>query len=143
MTMNGTTFRSTLFIAGLLAVLPANAQPDLQLCARIENNTARLACYDELVQTALAMPGLVQAVLPVRETMEESPDFEATVTTAVHRAFTGWIIDFDNGQRWRQAGTASFVVRKGDICILKSNTPDSFLLQCGDRARRIQVTRIE
>lgn len=135
-------FIRTAFIAcSLLAQLPAHAQQTLQGCSRIEDDTKRLACYDELAKPTDQSFGLQSA--KVAEPEQQVDNIVATVVVAAHSPFTGWIITFDNGQSWKQIGTDSFAIRKGDSCTIERAVLDSFRLKCGDRARQIRVVREE
>lgn len=120
-------------LAGFLAASHSvYAQSDLQQCARVEEDTARLECYDELTRAAAPEQPASPAVM-------DADDASGTVTIAAHNRSTGWHITLDNGQSWKQVGTASFVVSIGDACAITRGLNDNFLLQCGNRARRIQV----
>jgi len=130
-------------IAAVLAPIYANAQPDLQSCVRIENDTARLACYDELANPTEESFGLENKAESVAEAPEEIANVVAKVTTATHSDFTGWTISFDNGQSWKQIGTDRFDVNEGDSCTISRGLLNSFRLQCGSIERKIRVTRSE
>lgn len=138
-------FIRTAFIAcGLLAQLPAHAQQlNLQGCSRIEDDAKRLACYDELAKPTEQSFGLQSAKTAEPEQEQQLDNIVATVVVAAHSPFTGWIITFDNGQSWKQIGTDSFAIRKGDSCTIERAVLDSFRLKCGDRARQIRVVREE
>ncbi len=133
--------RIALVAAGMLVQAFAYAQVSLQTCTRIEDDAERLACYDEIAQPTEGSFGLQDAVVakPVPEGQLEN--IVAIVTTATHSPYTGWIVTFDNGQKWKQIGTDSFALREGDSCTIERAILDSFRLKCGDRARQIRVAR--
>lgn len=144
MTTSGNIFSYVLFItSGALAIANASAQPGLQLCALIEDNMPRLECYDKLAQTAVEVIHMETAAHPAAGTSGEFFDVDASVATALRSPSRGWAITFENGQSWKQIGTAGFVVKTGDTCTISPGLLNSFLLQCGNRARRIQVVRAD
>jgi hypothetical protein len=126
----------------MLISIHASAQPDLQHCALIEDDTTRLGCYDKLV---LPTDEIIdqESAAPVAEMAEELVNIAATISTASHSRSNGWTITFENGQSWRQIGTASFVVNTADTCTISPGPMNSYLLQCENRARRIQVEGTE
>lgn len=132
-----------LIAGGMFAQTYAYAQLSLQGCARIEADTARLACYDEFAQSTEGSFGLQDATVPESASGKQIDNIAATVTSATHTPYTGWIVTFDNGQKWKQIGTDSFALREGDSCTIERAMLDSFRLKCGDRARQIRVAREE
>ncbi len=130
-----------LVTCGVLVQTFAYAQLNLENCARIEDDTERLACYDELAQPTAGSFGLQNARVPEPTPEGQLANIIATVVKATHSPFTGWIITFDNGQSWKQIGTDSFALREGDSCTIERAVLDSFRLKCGDRARQIRVAR--
>jgi hypothetical protein len=143
MTKHGNILSYMLLIAcSMLVSVHAFAQPDLQHCAIIEDDTTRLGCYDKLVLPTVELIDRETAT-PVLETAEELVNIAATISTALHSPSKGWAITFENGLSWKQIGTASFVVKAGDTCTISPGPMNSYLLQCANRARSIQVQRTE
>ncbi len=141
--MNGNIFSYILCAACVMLVSgDIYAQPDLQHCALIEDDTTRLGCYDKVVQPTVESIAR-EAPAPVIETAAELVNIAATISTALHSPYTGWSITFENGQSWKQIGTASFVVKASDTCTISPGPMNAYLLQCADRARRIQVERTQ
>jgi hypothetical protein len=132
----------TLLIAsGMLTSICTFAQPGLQRCADIQDDATRLKCYDELARPTEKSFGLEQKVAPTEEAAETIDNVVAKVTSATHNDITGWTINFDNGQSWKQVGIDRFNVKEGVSCTISRGALNSFRLQCGNIERRIQVTR--
>lgn len=65
------------------------------------------------------------------------------VKAARHNQFTGWTIEFENGQIWRQVGTENYTIREGERYTIQRAMFNSFLLGSDRNNRKIRVTRIE
>ena len=146
MTLDGNIFTGARFVISVIgvALLPVHvyAQSDLlQHCALVADDATRLECFDALASTVAA--DLKTAQAKAADTPEIPATVEGTVTAALHSPYTGWTITFDNGQRWKQIGTTSFVVNVGDSCSVEPGMLNSYLLRCGNRARRIRVASAE
>jgi hypothetical protein len=135
--------RIALVAVGMLAQTFAYAQLSLETCARIEDDTERLACYDEVARPTAGSFGLQDINVPKPTSENQIENIVANVTKATHTPYTGWIVTLDNGQTWKQIGTDSFAIREGDSCTIERAVLDSFRLKCGNRARQIRVAREE
>ncbi len=66
-----------------------------------------------------------------------------TVAAAKQNDFTGWTIEFENGQVWQQIGTDSYPIRKGGQYTISKALMDSYLLSNSANNRKIRVRRIK
>jgi hypothetical protein len=92
---------SSYLIAIFLVQLPLSAHADssdIEVCKRIDNDTRRLACYDELFQESGAVEKFAAEQLP------KPPVTFIEARLVGH--FNGWtgktVFTLDNGQVWRQ-----------------------------------------
>lgn len=159
---------------------PVLAQNDLEACTQISDSSARLECYDRILNPTntadlpiLAQPEIEgtpteQRVLPAPIEAAHAPapapalvsgdDFglelkqlpspEAdlrtfTVASARHNDFTGWTIEFENGQIWKQVGTNRYRIKTGQPYTIKRASFNSFLLGNANNNRNIRISRIE
>ena len=66
-----------------------------------------------------------------------------TVAAAKQNDFTGWTIEFENGQVWQQIGTDGYRIRKGEQYTISKALMDSYLLSNSSNNRKIRVRRIK
>ncbi len=66
-----------------------------------------------------------------------------TVATARQNDFTGWTIEFENGQVWQQIGTDGYRIRKGEQYTISKALMDSYLLSNAANNRKMRVRRIK
>lgn len=66
-----------------------------------------------------------------------------TVATAKQNDFTGWTIEFENGQVWQQIGTDGYRIRKGEQYTISRALMDSYLLSNSSNNRKMRVRRIK
>lgn len=67
---------------------------------------------------------------------------EFTVSAARRNDFTGWTIEFDNGQVWRQVGSEPYRINVGATYSIQRASFNSFLLGNPDDSRKLRVTRV-
>ena len=78
-----------------------------------------------------------------REAQEEIPDtLRLRVAAARHSDISGWTIEFENGQVWRQVGSDRFTIEVGQRYLIRRASFDSHLLGTETGNRTIRVTRI-
>lgn len=65
------------------------------------------------------------------------------VVSASHNRFTGWAIEFENGQRWKQVGTDDFRIKEGALYTVTRASFNSFFLSSPENNRRIRISRLE
>ncbi len=166
----------------LLSSATLFAQEGLQLCTQIQNNSARLDCFDRLmsVSNEVEIEATVQEIsaggaIELRdfednqaveilddrvaeveieitqdsfgqESIErESISLESrtfVVASARFSQFSGWLIEFENGQQWRQIGTEDYSIKVGESYTITNASFRSFLLGSPGRNRTIRVSRI-
>lgn len=120
----------------------------LKKCGAIDNDIARLVCFDELVESHqkkikqyasdTVSKSVVQQVAPstqptvedkvakfgaqhLKKTPEEDQqDNEVTFTVAklTKDPYKRWYITFENGQRWKQTDESKLRIKVGDSVIL-------------------------
>lgn len=66
-----------------------------------------------------------------------------TVASARHTDLAGWIIEFDNGQTWKQVGTDSYDIEEGKSYKITRGFMTSFILSNFENNRKIRVTRVK
>jgi len=66
-----------------------------------------------------------------------------TVATARHNKFTGWTIEFTNGQTWKQVGTDPYKIEPGSSYIITRATLNSFMLNAEGKRSKIRITRAQ
>ncbi|QBJ64184.1 hypothetical protein [Pseudoalteromonas sp. DL-6] len=153
-----------------LAATPINEQA-LQACSFIENDFNRLLCYDNTIAgKSLTQPAQSQLSKSAQTNVKaETPAVTAPVATKakefglehkniaenseeaisstianVEKAPYGeLIITLENNQQWRQIGSDSLRLDKGDTVIISRGVFNSFLLKKADQNRSIRVKRTQ
>lgn len=64
-----------------------------------------------------------------------------TVAKARQNNFTGWNIEFSNGQIWKQVGTDPYSIREGESYMVTRASFNSFFLSNSSDNRRMRITR--
>jgi hypothetical protein len=129
-------------------------------CSVMSDPIERLACYDRIAQDlpieSREAETQSQPTSPIRRAREqifglelkqesksqERDSMTAVVTSAKHNDFTGWSIEFDNGQYWKQIGTEDFRIKKGATYVITRGTLNSFFLGDGNSNNKIKVQRV-
>lgn len=153
-----------------LTGLPVAAIPleqALELCRAEQNALRRLSCYDAIaaVTASTAVPGktatspATSAAVPVanntvqkrpeadfgiehRKADEEAPEqISLSVKEVRYSPRKELIIEFDNGQIWRQNGTDYYKIAAGEQHYIKRGVLNSFLLGNDGNNRTIRVRR--
>ncbi|WP_213611459.1 hypothetical protein [Pseudoalteromonas sp.] len=146
----------------VLAATPINEQA-LQACSFIENDFKRLLCYDNTIAgKSLTQPAQTNvkaetpaAIAPVatkakefglehKEIAENGEESITSMISSVKKAPYGeLIITLENNQQWRQIGSDSLRLDKGDTVIISRGMFNSFLLKKADQNRSIRVKRTQ
>lgn len=163
--------RIFLFSVLPLMILPGavvHGQTALAECAAMENAEARLACYDTAMEETgasdLPVVRLPRAPRPSDSSTAAEPDGTQAMTdnfglegresnleeqksymvaAASYNDFTGWTIEFQNGQVWRQVGTDDYRISVGQRYIIQRALMGSFMLGNGVDNRKIRVSRVK
>jgi len=109
----------------------------LTRCRAVTEDAARLHCYDAVVHALQGAEGQVIATAPDEQSDEL---IDGTITAIEFMPSGGRIVTLDNGQRWRETGTApSLKLYVGQTVRIKPGVFDSFrLFGQGNRATRVR-----
>ena len=128
----------------------------LELCRAEQNALKRLLCYDAINSTSA--PASVVAVAKKPEAVqtpqqefgkehrnilqEDAPEqVYMTVAKVSYDPYKSLIVEFDNGQVWRQLGTEFYSIKAGEKHYIKRAVMNSFLLGSDDGRKAIRVRR--
>ena len=64
-----------------------------------------------------------------------------TLADANYNQFTGWTIEFTNGQVWKQVGADSYRIEPGQTYTISRGTFNSFFLNAAGKRDKIRITR--
>jgi len=144
-------YRLVLSLVGLgMLPLLASAADAGSDCVGIDDDRARLACYDELHgRVAPIGANVATAALPAASqgrVVGESPtEIVATVVAVQAHSHVGrWIVTLDNGQVWEQRETTPEARRPrvGDKVTIREAAFGSYLLQAPNRgSNRVKRVR--
>ncbi len=153
--MNKTRYSLRIAVAAVLASAPAVADVGgTEACRQIDDDTARLACYDELFGRAEAAPVAAPAAKAEEDFGSEQLPVEPVdrIEARLVGDFTGWTgktkFALDNGQVWQQ--TRNYVrnyeprepISQPKVTITRS-WAGSYKMRIEGVKRTIQVKRIE
>ena len=129
----------------------------LELCRAEQNALKRLLCYDAINSSAtsasaaaVAKKPEVASQTPQQEfgkehrniLQEDSPEqVYMTVAKVSYDPYKSLIVEFDNGQVWRQLGTEYYSIKAGEKHYIKRAVMNSFLLGSDDGRKAIRVRR--
>ena len=145
----------TLLIAtGSSAAVPV--EQALELCRAEQNALKRLFYYDAINGAAAvdALP-IAKKPEPAAQTskqefgkehrnilQEDAPEqVYMTVAKVSYDPYKSLIVEFDNGQVWRQLGTEFYSIKAGEKHYIKRAVMNSFLLGSDDGRKAIRVRR--
>ena len=152
-------------------IFSAHGADPLQQCRALQDATARLQCYDQLVdaraatQTATAAnPVPTAAPLPATEQTAPPPTTVrdealfgtsgetiqsaiATLPVQVKSTTTDarqkLLFTMQNGQRWQQIDHGFLKVSNGDTCVISSGVFGSYKMKCQQGSKTIRVKRLQ
>ena len=150
--------KSLVAVAIAIISLPISAssiplEQALELCRSEPNALKRLLCYDAINKTATEAPATVSTqpkTAPQQEfgkehrniLAEDSPEqLYMTVTKVSYDPYKSLIVEFDNGQIWRQLGSEYYSIKAGEKHYIKRGVMNSFLLGSDDGRKAIRVRR--
>jgi len=132
----------------------ASAADDLSTCAGINDDSARLTCYDDLAGRPRSHAPKGAADFGVTEELKRRRDPEAwsaarpesitrTVKSVGRNASDRLVVTMEDGQVWLQIETKSHVpVRPGDVVVIKRAAMGTFMMltpgSVSTRVRRVQ-----
>ncbi|MBU2114180.1 MAG: hypothetical protein KKE94_10480 [Gammaproteobacteria bacterium] len=161
--------RSVFAVAIAIISLPLSASSipltqALELCRAEQNALRRLTCYDSIQHTAAQQNNTAAQALPVQATpaakatvkadssdsfgMEHTQNSDdlaeqlaVTVKSVDYNQRKELIVEFDNGQRWRQVGSDYYSIKAGQQHIIKRGVLNSFFLANNNNNRTIRIRR--
>ena len=156
-------------VAIALISLPLSAssippEQALELCRAEQNALRRLTCYDSIqteagqantssVRTLPAQAAAqAKAAAPAKpaeafgmehkQNIDNSTEqLDVTVKSVRYSPRKELIVEFDNGQRWRQIGTDYYSIKEGQQHRIKRGALNSFLLANDNNNRTIRIRR--
>lgn len=131
----------------------------VQACSEINENEARLSCFDGLTNKAT---GVLTSEAAASLTMQQEDDFAkehvkktaeekaneiqsiSVIITKLSKTSHGrWKITFDNGQKWQQKDSTKMKLKQGEEVELAKGAFSSIFLQKEDSNKRIKVKRLK
>ena len=136
----------------------------MELCRAEQNALRRLTCYDSIQHTAAQQNNTAVQALPVQaapaakatvkadssdsfgmEHKQNSDDsaeqLAVTVKSLRYSPRKELIVEFDNGQRWRQLGSDYYSIKVGQQHRIKRGALNSFFLANDNNNRTIRIRR--
>ena len=104
------------------------AEPGLIECRPIKDVEERVACYDEIVDSSLAI--------------EQIDQIEATVADVSVSSGSKIVVLLDNGQTWRQLDNKPLHLDSGESVVVRKASLGSYLLEKKSGSRPIRVRRL-
>jgi biotin carboxyl carrier protein len=158
-----------LFGVALLAPLASAEETDLDRCAELESDAARLACFDAVIKerrtaapsagstNAPAEPAAAEAAPPaVASQPATSPRAEAAPTEESRKEYSAVVMDMrtrphgqivvtlDNGETWsEQYASRTFLVEVGDTVTMKKSRFSSAYRLVAPGGRAYSMTRVD
>ena len=138
----------------------------LELCRAEQNALRRLTCYDNIqaepgqanTRPAQTLPAqaapqakAATSAKPVeafgmehKQNIDNSIDeLTVTVKSISYSPHKELIVEFDNGQRWRQIGSEYYSIKEGQQHRIKRGALSSFFLANDNNNRTVRVRRID
>ena len=155
----------------VLASMPVAAKPveqAIELCRAEQNALRRLSCYDAISadtasktvsNTTTAAPTIASAAPAAKTATKEQPEADfgiehrkvinedvpdqiyLSVKEVRYSPRKELIVEFDNGQVWRQNGTGYYKIAAGEQHYVKRGVLNSFFLGNDNNNRTIRVRR--
>ena len=176
--MKNNTIKSLCALSLCMAAIPANGQQGstssaLNKCAAIEDDGARLVCYDALAEVLVtdssqleppsdapyvaASAGAVAAVdgpVPLTDDVgkervdpvedEEQPRFAATVTSCRKNPQSGqYVFYFENDQVWKQSNYRALSLRNCEFDVEISKNAFGYEMYIPSKDRTVRISRLK
>lgn len=150
------------FIALCVAIicLPVNAaiplEQALELCRAEQNALRRLSCYDAIaINGVIAAPSEKNAQSPAavstkpedtfglehKQSADTAEQLQLTVKSVRYTPHKELIVEFDNGQIWRQIGNDYYSIAAGQQHYIKRGVLNAFFLANHNNNRTIRIRR--
>lgn len=136
----------------------------LELCRAEQNAQSRLVCYDNIQHTPAAQNNSVTQASPVQPApaakaavqtkpadtfgmehkqngKDTAEQLVVTVKSIKYSPRKELIVEFDNGQRWRQLGSDYYSIKVGQQHRIKRGALNSFFLANDSNNRTIRIRR--
>ena len=136
-----------------------NLSDRVQGCIEITQDTARLACFDQLLSkpSAKKVEAQVAEITAkqvdsfskehVKKTAEEKAkeidSIILTISQLSKSPYDQWKITFENGQKWQQKDNYKLRLKIGQRVILTKGSLSSVFLQKENSTKRIKVKRLK
>lgn len=142
----------TLFALTSLPIAAIPVEQAIELCRAEQNALQRLNCYDAINATTTSSTPVAASStkdkaeadfgIESRKTDREVPDqIYFSVKAVKYTARNELIVEFDNGQIWRQNGTDYYKIAAGEQHYIKRGMLSSFFLGNDNNNRTIRVRR--
>jgi len=155
-----------LFVMGSFLLLPqvvsaneAELTAKLQLCSEINQNEARLSCFDQLAskqadeELAAQKTGLTaqqvddfskgHVIKTDEQRAKEINSITLTISKLTKTAQKQWKITFENGQKWLQKDGNRMKLKIGEVVTLHKGALGAVYLQKENANKRIKVKRLK
>lgn len=133
----------------------------MELCRAEQNALRRLTCYDNIQNTPAQLNNSSVQTLPAgaakaadkaepadvfgmehkQNSSDTAEQLAVTVKSLRYSPRKELIVDFDNGQRWRQIGTDYYSIKAGQQHRIKRGALNSFFLANDNNNRTIRIRR--
>jgi hypothetical protein len=146
----------------IFASLPVSAaipvEQALELCRAEQNALRRLSCYDAIAADDTTATTQNKSALPPAAAVSSKPETSfglehkksnedvaeqigVTVKSVSYTPHKELIVEFDNGQRWRQIGNDYYSISAGQQHYIKRGILSAFFLANDNNNRTIRIRR--
>lgn len=126
-------------ILGFSAVAVAS-EGDIGWCKRIENDVARLSCYDSRVEGSHSLEEKYFG----KAKIEETPKTKSFVVKELSKSTELYTIVLGNGQIWRQQEPyRGFQLTQGEKVIITSGAFSSYYMRKEESSAQVPVRRLK
>lgn len=156
---------NSLLISQTVLAKEAPLNDKLLSCSQINENQARLTCFDAFVekhQRADKKARGVSAPIKSKPSKQNTDDFgkehvkktseerakeittiKLTISALSKTVYGKWKISFENGQKWQQKDSVKLSLKKGQRVVLSKGALNAVYLQKENTNKRISVKRLK
>lgn len=150
---------TSLLLSQTVLAKEGNLSDSIQGCVKISQDTARLACFDQLTdkRSTISVEPAITALTTqqvdsfskeqVKKTREEQAKEITSITLTISKLsktlYGQWKITFENGQKWQQKDKYTLSLKIGQRVILTKGSLSSVYLQKENTTKRIKVKRLK